>query len=114
MDPRFYHLDVALGVLDDGGGGTPADIAWFPGAFSPEARHTVRRLFPDGLACSRADALAFGMNFVSDGLNARLPREAPDLSSSLVARGHRPVPLEFSEFVKAGGSIKCCTTELHR
>lgn len=114
VDPRFYHLDVALGVLDDGHGDGPADIAWFPAAFSPAARRTLRRMFPGALECFEADALAFGLNFVSDGRNVVLPAEATGLAASLRERGYEPVPVELSEFVKGGGSVKCCTAELHR
>jgi len=114
VDPRFYHLDVALAVLDDGGGEAPADIAWFPGAFSPRSRRTLRRLFPGSWECSEADALAFGLNLVSDGLHVVLPREAADLARALVPRGYRPTPVSLTEFVKGGGSVKCCTAELHR
>jgi N-dimethylarginine dimethylaminohydrolase len=113
VDPRFYHLDVALGVLDDGGGATGPDIAWFPAAFSPSSRQTLRRLFPGSWECSEADALAFGLNLVSDGRNVVLPLEATGLAEVLAARGYRPVPVALSEFVKGGGSVKCCTAELH-
>ncbi|GAA3534685.1 amidinotransferase [Aeromicrobium flavum] len=114
VDPRFYHLDVALGVLDDGGGATPADVAWFPGAFSPSSRRVLRRLFPGSLECSEADALAFGLNLVSDGVNVVLPSEAAGLADAVAQRGYRPAPVGLTEFVKGGGSVKCCTAELHR
>jgi len=114
VDPRFYHLDVALAVLDDGHGDAPADIAWFPDAFSPSSRRTLRQLFPGSLECSAADALAFGLNLVSDGLHVVLPQAASGLASRLRERGYVPVPVDLSEFVKGGGSVKCCTAELHR
>lgn len=114
VDPRFYHLDVALGVLDDGHGESGPDVVWFPGAFSPASRRTLRRLFPGSWECSEADALAFGLNLVSDGLNVVLPREAAGLGNGLSSRGYRPVPVDLTEFVKGGGSVKCCTAELHR
>lgn len=113
-DPRFYHLDVALAVLDDGNGSTPADIVYYPGAFSPHSRRTLRDLFPDAAICSEADALAFGLNAVSDGLHVLLPAAATGLIDLLPGRGYRPVPVHLDEFVKAGGSVKCCTMELHR
>ncbi len=114
VDPRFYHLDVALAVLDDGAGDSPADIAWFPGAFSPASRRTLRRLFPGSLECSEADALAFGLNLVSDGRNVVLPQQAADLAHRLAARGYAPIGVDLSELLKGGGSVKCCTAELHR
>lgn len=113
VDPRFYHLDVAIGVLDDGGGESPADLVWFPGAFSAASREVLRSLFPDAWECDEQDALAFGLNLVSDGLHVVLPHDAVGLARGLEARGYRPVPVELDEFVKGGGSVKCCTAELH-
>lgn len=113
VDPRFYHLDVAIGVLDDGRGEAPADIVWYPGAFSVDSQTVLRDLFPGAWECSEAEALTFGLNLVSDGLNVVLPREATRLAAAITARGYSPVPVELGEFVKGGGSVKCCTAELH-
>jgi N-dimethylarginine dimethylaminohydrolase len=114
VDPRFYHLDTALAVLDDGNGAAPADIAYYPGAFSRHSRRTLRDLFPGAVECSEQDARAFGLNAVSDGHHVVLPREARGLAATLRDRGYTPVPVELDEFLKAGGSAKCCTMELHR
>ncbi|GAA2074797.1 arginine deiminase-related protein [Aeromicrobium halocynthiae] len=113
VDPRFYHLDVALGILDDGGGDAPADIAYVPEAFSASSRAVLDDLFPGALHCSVEDALAFGLNLVSDGRNVVLPSAATRLAQEIAARGYTPVPVDLSEFVKAGGSVKCCTMEWH-
>ena len=40
VDPRFYHLDTALAVLDD------TTIAYYPPAFSDEARMQAARAVP--------------------------------------------------------------------
>jgi N-dimethylarginine dimethylaminohydrolase len=113
VDPRFYHLDTALAVLDDGGGDAPADIAYFPGAFSAHSQRTLRDLFPDAIQVSEMDALVLGLNVVSDGLNVVLPTAAIELAETLKARGYAPVPAELGELLKSGGSVKCCTMELH-
>lgn len=113
VDPAFYHLDVALAVLDDGRGPAPADIAYYPGAFSPHSRRTLRELFPDALLVSREEALTFGLNVVSDGLHVVLPQEATTIATRLRQRGYEPVPVELDEFLKSGGSVKCCTMEHH-
>jgi len=114
VDPRFYHLDTALAVLDDGNGSAPADIAYFPGAFSRHSQRTLRDLFPDAIICSERDALVLGLNAVSDGRHVVLPAAATDFAHSLHERGYVPVPVDLSEFLKSGGSVKCCTMELHR
>ncbi len=113
VDPAFYHLDVALGVLDDGRGAAAADIAYYPGAFSAHSRRTLRELFPDALLVSRDEALTFGLNLVSDGLHVVLPQEATALAARLRQRGYDPVTVELDEFRKSGGSVKCCTMEHH-
>jgi N-dimethylarginine dimethylaminohydrolase len=114
VDPRFYHLDVAIAVLDDGNGGAPADIAYYPGAFSRHSQRTLRDLFPDAIRCSEADARVLGLNAVSDGQHVVLPAAATSLAASLRQRGYTPVPVDLDEFMKSGGSVKCCTMELHR
>lgn len=112
VDPRFYHLDTALAVLDNGGGTTPADIAYFPGAFSDHSRRTLRQLYPDAVTVDEETAVTFALNAVSDGYNVVVPRRTP-FAAKLHDRGYNPVEVELGEFLKAGGSIKCCTMELH-
>jgi N-dimethylarginine dimethylaminohydrolase len=48
VDPRFYHLDTALAVLDD------TTVAYYPPAFSGEARTTLLELFPDAIEVAPA------------------------------------------------------------
>lgn len=108
-DPRYYHLDTALAVLDD----ARDEVMYYPGAFSPGSRAVLARLFPDALLATETDAAAFGLNAVSDGRNVLLPRGATGLRGPLRRRGYAPVPVDLSELHKAGGSVKCCTMEFH-
>ncbi|MBA8793088.1 N-dimethylarginine dimethylaminohydrolase [Friedmanniella endophytica] len=108
VDPRFYHLDVALTVLDDETG----LIAYHPPAFAPRSRDLLARLYPDAVLVGETDALAFGLNSVSDGRNVFVPAGAEGFLTELAARGFTPVPVDLSELVKAGGSVKCCTQEI--
>jgi N-dimethylarginine dimethylaminohydrolase len=106
VDPRFYHLDTALCVLE------PGNVAYYPGAFSEGSRLVLRRLFPDAVLADAADAAALGLNAVSDGRRVVLPAEASGLASRLASRGYLPVPVDVSELHKAGGGPKCCTLEV--
>ncbi|MET8471032.1 dimethylargininase [Streptomyces sp. NPDC006422] len=108
VDPRFYHLDTALAVLDD----ARDSVMYYPGAFSPGSRAVLRRMFPDALIASEEDAVAFGLNAVSDGLNVLLPQGAVGLFEPLRERGFVPVGMDLGELLKGGGSVKCCTLEL--
>ncbi|MEU5942966.1 dimethylargininase [Micromonospora sp. NPDC047548] len=106
VDPRFYHLDVALASIDD------ENIVYFPGAFSAASQKVLAQLFPDAVVADDEDAMAFGLNLVSDGLNVVLNSEATRLAGKLKAAGYHPVPVELAELKKGGGSVKCCIAEL--
>ena len=106
VDPRFYHLDTALAVLDG------STIAYYPGAFSASSQAVLGQLFPTAILASESDALAFGLNLVSDGNNVVLSSEATGMARRLVDRGYVPRPVELTELKKGGGSVKCCVAEL--
>ncbi|HEX3812390.1 MAG TPA: N-dimethylarginine dimethylaminohydrolase [Mycobacteriales bacterium] len=106
IDPRFYHLDTALGVLD------AETVAYFPDAFSAGSLQVLRSLFPDAIIADFADAEVLGLNLVSDGRNVVLPAKATGLATQLADRGFHPVGVELSELLKAGGGPKCCTLEI--
>lgn len=108
VDPRYYHLDVALAVLD-----ADADhIAYFPAAFSPASQAVLAARFPDAVIADAADAHAFGLNAVGDGRHVFMPTGADHLRDALEALGYVPVELDTSELLLGGGSVKCCTQEI--
>ncbi|WP_422749503.1 dimethylargininase [Mycobacterium sp. WMMD1722] len=107
VDPRFYHLDTALAVLDD------STVAFHPPAFTATSRDRLRAHFPDAIEVSEADAVVFGLNAVSDGRHVVLPAAATGFAGQLRAAGFHPIGVELSELLKGGGSVKCCTLEVH-
>ncbi|MFF1684542.1 MULTISPECIES: dimethylargininase [unclassified Streptomyces] len=108
IDPRYYHLDTALAVLDD----AADEVMYYPDAFSPGSRAVLERLFPDALIATERDAAVLGLNAVSDGLHVLLPQAAVGLFEPLRTRGFEPLGMDLSELLKGGGSVKCCTSEL--
>lgn len=107
VDPRWYHLDMALVALDD------HTIAYYPDAFRADSSRLLARRFPDAIVATEADALAFGLNAISDGHHVVVPDQAGALIDALAGRGYEPIPIDVSEFHRAGGSAKCCVLELH-
>ncbi|MBB2770888.1 UNVERIFIED_ORG: N-dimethylarginine dimethylaminohydrolase [Mycolicibacterium obuense] len=107
VDPRFYHLDTALTILDD------TTVAFHPPAFDPTSVDCLRALFPDAIEVTAADAHVLGLNAVSDGRNVVLPTAAEGFADQLRAAGFDPVGVDLSELLKGGGSVKCCTLEVH-
>lgn len=107
VDPRFYHLDTALAVLDD------TTIAYYPPAFSDESRVRLLELFPDAIEVATPDAFVLGLNAVSDGLHVVHPATATGFAEQLSDAGFVPIGVDLSELLKGGGSIKCCTLEVY-
>jgi ornithine--oxo-acid transaminase len=108
VDPRFYHLDTALAVLDD------ETIAFFPPAFSVESRTVIGDLFPDAIKAGEADAGVLGLNVTSDGRHVVMSDAAPTLARQFRDAGFEPIELDVSEFLLSGGGAKCCTLEIRR
>ncbi|MFA9431507.1 dimethylargininase [Egicoccus sp. AB-alg2] len=106
VDPRFYHLDVAVFALDDD------NVAYYPGAFDDVGRAELARRYPDAIVASEQDALVLGLNAVSDGRHVVVAHEADHLVHRLAERGYVPIPIDLSELRKSGGGVKCCTLEL--
>jgi N-dimethylarginine dimethylaminohydrolase len=114
-DPRFYHLDTAIAVLDpvQGAGGVDkANIAYLPGAFDARSRAVLEERYPDAILVSDADGAVFGLNSASDGLNVIISPRATGFEAQLRERGYNPVLVDLSELLLGGGGIKCCTLEL--
>jgi N-dimethylarginine dimethylaminohydrolase len=106
VDPRFYHLDTALCVLD-------ADTAaYYPAAFDDASRAALTSHFATLIEAKDEDAEVLGLNAVSDGLHVVLPVQATGLAAQLAGKGFEPVGVDMSEFRKAGGGPKCCTLEI--
>jgi N-dimethylarginine dimethylaminohydrolase len=106
VDPRFYHLDTALCVIDS------FTAAYYPGAFDEDGLLKLKTLFPELVEATEQDALAFGLNAVSDGRHVVIPHDALQLRMALTERGYEVIPVEMTELRKAGGGPKCCTLEL--
>jgi N-dimethylarginine dimethylaminohydrolase len=106
-DPRFYHLDTALAVLDD------TTIAYYPGAFTGGARARLAELFPDAIIVDHADAAVFALNAVSDGVHVVHAGPAAAFAARLCHAGFDPIGIDMSELLKGGGAAKCCTLEVY-
>ncbi|MFS0868270.1 dimethylargininase [Microbacterium sp. 179-B 1A2 NHS] len=115
VDPRFYHLDTAITVLDpvEGAGAAPrAGIAYLPSAFDAESQRVLAERYPDAIHVSDEDGAVFGLNAASDGRHVFMTPRATGFAAQLRERGYVPVPVDLSELLLGGGGIKCCTLEL--
>lgn len=115
VDPRFYHLDTALCVLDPGagpGGAAGTNIAYLPSAFDKNSQAVLAERYPEAIQVAEDDGAVLGLNAVSDGRNVVLSPRAPGFARQLQERGYCPILVDLSELLRGGGGIKCCTLEL--
>ena len=61
VDPRFYHLDTALCVLD------ATTAMYYPAAFDDAGRAALAGVFDELIEAKDEDAEVLGLNAVSDG-----------------------------------------------
>ena len=106
VDARFYHLDTAFAVIDE------HTVALYPAAFSSESLEIVRRRVPNVIEASAEDAMAYGLNSMSDGDNVVLSESAYGLMDAYRMQGRRVWTTPISEFQKSGGGVKCLTLEI--
>ena len=106
VDPRFYHLDTCFCPL-------AVDMAiYYPGAFDEYGRAVLSDQIARLIEVSPEEAISFSCNAVVVGRSVVLNRGAPKLARTLEQHGLTVHLLEFSEFIKSGGSAKCLTLRI--
>lgn len=109
-DPRLYHLDMALAVLDDGTALVCAD------ALANESLAAIEShpLVTDVVCVPLAEALAFATNIVQVGAAVVTAADAPTTRRALQERGFRVHRVTLDDFHLAGGSAACLAARVHR
>lgn len=105
-DARFYHLDTALTIVDQ------STVALYPKAFTKESLHSIHRQVPHVIEATDEDAVAYGLNAMSNGKSIVIPENAHNLIRNYQEKGLQVYPTPITEFQKSGGGVKCLTLEL--
>lgn len=105
-DDRFYHLDTCFAPLSD-----KSALIFLP-AFETCSQMILLESVPDPILVPEEEAVKFVCNAVVLGQNIVLPQGCPIVSKELEKRGFTVYPLEFSEFIKAGGASKCLVLKI--
>ena len=106
VDPRFYHLDTCFCPV------APGVAIYYPGAFDEYGRSVLKDRIDGLVEVSAEEAVSFSCNAVVVGRSVVLNQGAPKLAAALETLGFNVRPLEFSEFIKSGGSAKCLTLRI--
>jgi N-dimethylarginine dimethylaminohydrolase len=99
--PQFYHLDTCFLPLDDD------TVLYYPSAFDRYGRKVIERFVKKPVAVSKEDAYAFACNGLRVGRTVILNKASRALKRVLDGLGYQVLETSTSEFMKAGGSVKC-------
>ena len=106
IDSRFYHLDLSFCPLDE----RRAIIA--PDAWDHQSCKIVEQLVPEPLVLELDEALSFCANSVVVGKVVIMPHCPPRVGRILEKWGYDVCVSPVTEFLKAGGGVRCLTLAL--
>jgi N-dimethylarginine dimethylaminohydrolase len=103
VDPRFYHLDTCFAPLPDG------RLIYYPAAFDARSRRRIERRIPAAkrIMVDEKDAIGFACNILRIEDQLFLNQASSRLRTSLAEWGFETRIQPVSEFLKAGGGVKC-------
>lgn len=106
IDPYFYHLDTALGVLDE------STVAYYPGAFDDHSKELLKGAVSNLIEATLEEAKGFALNLISNGKLVITSNASPTLIEKYRSAGFIVHPTPILEFRKSGGGVDCMTLEL--
>nr|WP_240942847.1 arginine deiminase-related protein [Planosporangium thailandense] len=106
VGPRWYDLDLAVGVIDT------RTIAYCPDALDAPSRRRLQGLGLDLIEVSVDEAARFALNLVSDGTTVTMTKGVARLAGELRTRGLRVIELETTQLAKGGGGVRCTALTL--
>jgi N-dimethylarginine dimethylaminohydrolase len=104
VNPRFYHLDTCLSVLDSHSALACRD------AFTAEGWALIEKIFPRliEVPLAEADSPVFACNaHCPDGKHVIMQAGATRTVAALKGAGFEPIEISTEEFIKSGGSVFC-------
>jgi len=101
VDPRFYHLDTCFCPLDS------RTVLLAPNGVSAESADRIRRLVERVIEVPEQVATGFACNALAVGSTVVSSTALEALRSPLAEAGFRVAGLPMSEFMKAGGGVRC-------
>jgi len=108
IDKRFYHLDTCFCPLEDG------FLLYYPSAFDAYSNRLIEMRVPEEkrIAVVENDAANFACNALNLDCAIFLNKASAQLKEKLGVAGFDVREVPITEFMKAGGGVKCLTLRL--
>jgi N-dimethylarginine dimethylaminohydrolase len=106
VDPRFYHFDISFSPLDT------RHAIINPAAWDRASNALIEQLVPEPLVLELDEALTFCANCVVVGKVIVMPACPARVGRILERWGYDVCVSPVSEFLKAGGAVRCLTLPL--
>jgi len=106
VDPRFYHLDTCFCPLGD------RAVMFAPAAFDAPSAQLIRDKVPEVIEVPAEIAVDFICNGVVVGDHLLSSTGVEKMATELRGTGLLATPFAMTEFMKAGGGVRCLTLEL--
>jgi N-dimethylarginine dimethylaminohydrolase len=104
VDPYYYHLDTCFAPLDE------HTVVINPRSFTQEGLDKIYGHFETVLTTSDQDNKVLACNMVVNGKNIVVGEGITDtLRTNLEALGYQVFQTPMSQYIKGGGSVKCCS-----
>ncbi len=106
VDPFYYHLDTCFAPL------SPDVVVINPRSFTEEGKEKIYKIFPSVIETSEADNMFLACNLVCLGKEIVVGKGITDeFKRDLYAYGYTTHEIPMGEYLKGGGSVKCCSFE---
>jgi N-dimethylarginine dimethylaminohydrolase len=107
VDPRFYHLDTCFCPL------SPEVVMFAPDAFAPDSARLIRRRVAHVIEVPLEAAESFACNAITVGGRVLSSMGVEALKPDLNHAGFTVLGLPMTEFMKAGGGVRCLSLPLN-
>jgi len=101
ISPYFYHLDMALCVLDK------KTAVFYPQAFTDGSCQLIKKIFPNLITAEKEEAFNFCLNSLVCQKKIISPEGLKGLATRFTLLGFQVKEIDVSEFKKAGGAVHC-------
>jgi N-dimethylarginine dimethylaminohydrolase len=104
VDPYYYHLDTCFAPLNEN------TVVINPKSFTEKGIAKINKHFTNVILTSEADNKVLACNMVVSGKNIVVCEGVTDqFKSDLSSHGYKVFETPMSQYIKGGGSVKCCS-----